>query len=73
MRWFAFLCLVSILRPLVADEVITEPPAELPPPPPPIETESNWQNWIFAASLVVTAVSGIIVVSLNDGHESPSH
>lgn len=30
-------------------------------------SESNWQNWTFAAVSIVTATAGIVVVSLDNG------
>lgn len=37
------------------------------------EAQSNdWQNWVFAGSLLLTAASGILVVSLHTGSSSSS-
>lgn len=35
-------------------------------------SSNEWQNWIFAGSLLLTAASGIIVVSLHTGNSSSS-
>jgi hypothetical protein len=43
---------------------------DLPPPPPP-PTDTQWQNWVFAATALVTAAAGVYVVSLNDGKDAP--
>jgi hypothetical protein len=31
---------------------------------------SNWQNWVFAASVLVTVTVGVVIVSLNSGTNS---
>lgn len=31
------------------------------------ETPSTWQNWVFAASALVTAVIGVVIISTNTG------
>ncbi len=28
---------------------------------------SSWQNWVFASSALVTAVIGVVIISLNTG------
>lgn len=35
-------------------------------------SSNDWQNWVFMGSLLLTAASGIIVVSLNTGNSSSS-
>jgi hypothetical protein len=32
--------------------------------------ESNWKNWVFAASALVTAAIGVVIISLNTGNTS---
>lgn len=31
---------------------------------------SNWQNWVFASSALVTATVGVVIISLNSGTTS---
>ncbi len=31
---------------------------------------SNWQNWVFAGSALVTATAGVVIISLNTGNTS---
>ncbi len=31
---------------------------------------SNWQNWVFAGSALVTATVGVVIISLNSGTTS---
>lgn len=31
-------------------------------------TKSNWQNWVFAGSALVTAAIGVVIVSTNTGN-----
>ncbi len=31
---------------------------------------STWQNWVFASSALVTAVIGVVIISLNTGTTS---
>lgn len=30
---------------------------------------NHWQNWVFAATAVVTATAAIFFISINNGHE----
>lgn len=30
-------------------------------------TTSNWQNWVFAGSALVTAATGVVIISTNTG------
>ncbi|HSX38816.1 MAG TPA: hypothetical protein VLE95_08355 [Chlamydiales bacterium] len=34
------------------------------------QDDSNWQNWVFASSALVTATIGVIIISLNSGTTS---
>lgn len=34
------------------------------------QTPSTWQNWVFAASALVTAVIGVVIISTNTGSYS---
>lgn len=36
-------------------------------------TSSNWQNWIFVGSLLLTAAGAILIIMINDGAESTAH
>ncbi len=38
-----------------------------------VAQDSQWQNWVFAASLLVTAGVAIFIVSMHSGHEAPDH
>ncbi len=31
---------------------------------------SNWQNWVFAGSALVSATVGVVIISLNSGTTS---
>jgi len=31
---------------------------------------SNWQNWVFASSALLTATAGVVIISLNTGNTS---
>ncbi len=33
---------------------------------------NNWQNWIFAGSVLLTAAGAILVVSMDNGHSVAS-
>jgi hypothetical protein len=67
-RLFLFLTLFAILPKFYGEETgeTAEPPAE-------IAQESTWRNWVFAASALVTATIGIIIISLNTGDTSPDN
>ncbi|MBM3184178.1 MAG: hypothetical protein FJZ64_02605 [Chlamydiae bacterium] len=32
--------------------------------------ESNWQNWVFAGSALVTATIGVVIISVSSGTTS---
>ena len=35
-----------------------------------VGSSSNWQNWIFAGSALVSATLGVVIVSLSTGTQS---
>jgi len=35
-----------------------------------VSKSSNWQNWVFASSALVTVVVGVVIISLNSGTTS---
>ena len=37
------------------------------------QATSEWQNWTFAASALVTAAAAVLVVSIDQGHSPTSH
>lgn len=51
------------------DEPIPEELDQYKPPAKP----SEWQNWIFAGSALLTAAIGVLVVSLDNGSGAQSH
>ena len=68
-RFFLILALLAQLPTCYGEE--SEEVVEAPPPE--VVQESNWRNWVFAASALVTATIGVVIISLNTGNTVPDN
>ena len=64
-RLFLFLTIFACLPQFYGEETGEAPPE--------IVQESNWRNWVFAASALVTATIGVVIISLNRGNTTPDN
>lgn len=34
---------------------------------------SHWQNWVFVATLALTATAAVLIIAINEGKDAPGH